>query len=237
MTLAGLRCESPRQPRRLWGTDPVMRFYADTSVRRTLQIAGDLAVVLWVWLWVTLAHEVHDATLRLGTPGHKVEASASELAGRLRDAGEGVSRVPLVGDDVRSPFDRAGGAADGLAEAGRQQVAAVGTLAHWLGLAVALIPILIVLLGYLPARIRFVRRATAGQRFLDSGADLDLFALRAMAHQPLQVLAGVDDDPAGAWRRRDADVVDRLARLELRSVGLRPPARLATGGRSASGRV
>ena len=63
------------------------------------------------------------------------------------------------------------------------------------------------------------------QRFLDEGADLDLFALRAMAHQPLHVLARVDPDPAGAWRRGEPDVVDRLARLELRSAGLRPPGR------------
>ena len=84
---------------------------------------------------------------------------------------------------------------------------------------------------YLPSRLRFVRRATAGQRYLDSGADLDLFALRAMAHQPLHVLAGIDADPAGAWRRGDPDVVDRLARLELRSVGLRPPAGLTSSGR------
>jgi hypothetical protein len=37
-------------------------------------------------------------------------------------------------------------------------------------------------------------------------------------------LAAVSDDPAGAWRRRDADVVRRLAVLELRDAGLRPPA-------------
>ncbi len=67
----------------------------------------------------------------------------------------------------------------------------------WLGWAVALIPILMLLWFYLPSRIRFVRRASAGQRFLDSGADLDLFALRAMAHQPLHVLAGVVLRPGG----------------------------------------
>lgn len=208
-----------------------MKLYADTSVRRTLQIAGDLAVVVWTWLWVTIAHQVHDATLELATPGHKIDSSATDLAERLRDAGRTVAKVPLVGDDVRAPFDGAGGAATGLADAGQQQVAAVGSLAHWLGLAVALIPILVLLWFYLPSRIRFVRRATAGQRYLDSGADLDLFALRAMVHQPLHVLARIDADPAGAWRRRDPDVVDRLAQLELRSAGLRPPPGLTTGGR------
>ena len=207
-----------------------MRFYADTSVRRTMQIVGDLAVVIWVWLWITVAGQVHDATLELATPGRKIDSSATDLAGRLRDAGESVSKVPLVGDDVRSPFDGAGSAASGLADAGQQQVAAVGTLATWLGWAVALIPILMLLWFYLPIRIRFVRRATAGQRYLDSGADLDLFALRAMSHQPLHVLATVSSDPAGAWRRGESDVIGRLARIELRAAGLRPPAHLTTSG-------
>jgi hypothetical protein len=210
-----------------------MRFYADTSVRRSLQMAGDLGAVLWIWFWITIARQVHDATLELATPGRKIDASATDLAERLRDAGRSVAEVPLVGDNVRKPFDGAGGAASGLADAGEQQVAAVGSLAHWLGLAVALIPILLLLWFYLPPRIRFVRRATAGQRYLDSGADLDLFALRAMSHQPLHVLAGVDADPAGAWRSGDAAVIDRLARLELRSVGLRPPARLTADDRVA----
>ena len=200
------------------------RFYAATPARRTLQVVGDLAAVLWIWLWVVLAGKVRDATLGLATPGRKIDASASDLAERLRDAGRTVAKVPFVGDDVRSPFDGAGGAAEGLAGAGRQQVEAVGTLAHWLGIAVALIPILMLLWFYLPPRLRFVRRASAGQRFLDATADLDLFALRAMAHQPLHVLAKLDDDPAGAWRRGDREVIGQLARLELRSVGLKPPA-------------
>ena len=212
-----------------------MKLYADTTVRRSTQIAGDLAVVVWVWVWIAFARKVHDATLGLGSPGRKIESSAGDLASRLRDAGSTVAGLPLVGDSARSPFDKAGDAASGLSQAGRQQVEVVGTLAVWLGLAVALIPILMVLWFYLPARIAFVRRATAGQRFLDAGADLDLFALRAMTHQPLHVLARVHPDPAGAWRRRDSEVVDRLARLELHSVGLRPPAGLTTRRTTASG--
>ena len=35
--------------------------------------------------------------------------------------------------------------------------------------------------------------------------------------------AMVSDDPAGAWRRGDPDVIHALALLELRECGLRPP--------------
>ncbi|GAB3668104.1 hypothetical protein GCM10027596_38270 [Nocardioides korecus] len=199
-----------------------LKLYADLPARRALQIVGDVGVVLWTWLWITLAGRVRSATLELRGPGTRIDSSATDLARRLEDAGRTVSGIPLVGDGVRKPFEGAGSAAEGLAGAGRAQVQAVELLAHWLGLVVALVPILL-LWAYLPPRLAFVRRATAGRRFLDSGADLDLFALRAMAHQPLHVLAKLDDDPAGAWRRGDRDVVGRLASLELRSVGLRPP--------------
>ena len=78
---------------------------------------------------------------------------------------------------------------------------------------------------HLPARIRFARRAAAGARLVDSAADLDLFALRALAHQPLHVLARISHDPARAWREGDREVTDRLAELELRAHGLAVPAR------------
>ena len=87
----------------------------------------------------------------------------------------------------------------------------------------AVIPIVLVVGVWLLLRLRFVRRATAAQRFIDADADLDLFALRALARQPMHRLARVSDDPAGAWRAQDPDVVRALALLELRDSGLRPP--------------
>lgn len=201
-----------------------MKVYADVDPRRTLQVAGDVALVVWVVVWSWLAHVVHDAVLGLATPGRKLDAAGSSLAERLRDAGSTVDGIPYVGDDASAPFDGAGSSADQVAAAGRSQVEAVESLAFWLALAVALIPILVALAVYLPPRVRFVLRASAGQRLLDSAADLDLFALRAMTNQPLHVLARISPDPAGAWRARDPEVVRRLAALELRDVGLVPPA-------------
>jgi hypothetical protein len=212
-----------------------MKLYADLPARRTRQIVGDLVVLAWVVLWIWLSHVVHDATMELAVPGRKIDAAGTAMAERLRDAGSTVGDIPLVGDDASRPFDGAGGSADQLAEAGRSQVAAVETLAFWLALAVALIPILIALAVYLPPRVRFVRQAGAGQRFLDSVADLDLFALRAMTNQPLHVLARVSPDPAGAWRARDQTVIRTLAALELRDVGLAMPGSGGSLGPKPSG--
>jgi hypothetical protein len=203
-----------------------MKLYADSPGRRTAQIVADLLVVAWVVLWVRVGNAVHDGTTALAGPGRQTDESASAMAGQLRDAGGRLDETPLVGDELAEPFDRAADAAEGIAAAGRASVEAVEQLALVLGLAIALIPILVILAVHLPRRWRFVREATAGARFIDSADDLDLFALRALAHQPMRVLARVSDDPAGDWRRQDPDVVRRLAELELEDVGLRPQHRL-----------
>lgn len=200
-----------------------MKIYADTSTRRTRQQLGDLLVLVWVWLWVQTALVVHDATMMLARPGEEIAEAGGGMAERLREAGARVDDVPLVGDEVRAPFEGAGDAADQLADAGTAQVEAVTELAFWLGLSVGAIPVLIALAVYLPLRWRFIREATAAQRFIDSNADLDLFALRAMARQPMHRLARISDDPAGAWRRADPAIVQALAELELRDTGLRAP--------------
>lgn len=208
----------------MW-SDVLMKLYADAPVHRLRQLLGDLLLLGWVLCWAWAGATVHDATLELAGPGRLVTESATGLSGAMQDAGGVVDELPVVGDAARAPFDEASAAADSLAEAGREQVRSVERLALLLGLALALIPILLACLLHLPRRVRFVRRATAGARFVDAGEDLDLFALRALAHQPLHVLARVSDDPAGAWRRGDRQVTDQLAALELRAAGLRPPPR------------
>ena len=99
----------------------------------------------------------------------------------------------------------------------------VERLALLLGWTTALVPILIVGIWWAVARGRFVRRASAAQRFIDADDDLDLFALRAMANQPMAALARVSADPSGAWRRGERDTIRALALLELRDSGLAPP--------------
>jgi hypothetical protein len=200
-----------------------MKLYADSPVRRSLQLLADVALVVWIFVWVQTALVVRDATLALGQPGAQIDQAGTGLADRMREAGGAVGDVPLVGDRARAPLDGAGDAAEQIAAAGRAQVEAVGTLAFWLGLAVGAIPVLIALAIHLPLRWRFVREATAGRRYVDSAADLDLFALRAMARQPLHRLARISDDPAAAWRRGDTEVVRALAVLELRHSGLSLP--------------
>ena len=205
-----------------------MKLYADTSARFAGQLLADVLFVCWVIAWIWIGNAVHDGTMELAGPGQQTAESATSLAGSLSDAGDSLSGVPVVGDSVSSPFDEASAASEQLAEAGRAEIRAVERLAFWLGLSIAGIPILVVGSRYLPGRVRFVREATAGQRFIDAEADLELFALRAITHQPMHVLARVTDDPVGALRDGDRAVIARLADLQLRAHGLQA----ATAGRA-----
>jgi len=201
-----------------------MKLYADLPVRRTAQIVADTLVLLWVALWAWVGRLVHDATQQLAEPGRTLQGAGSGFRDQMGSAGRAVSDVPLVGDRLSEPFQRAGSAGTTIEQAGTDLVDAVDHLATLLGWVTALVPIVLVVLVWGLLRLRFVRRATAAQRFIDSSADLDLFALRAMAHQPMHRIARISDDPTGAWRVRDPDVVRALALLELRDSGLRPPA-------------
>jgi hypothetical protein len=203
-----------------------MTFYADIPARRARQLAGDIWLVVWSLLWIWAAMRLYDLVMNLAAPGLAIADAATDLSENIASAGESISQVPLVGETLGSPFEGMSSAAMSIADAGQATADAVTLLARFLSISLAFLAIMSFAVIWVPIRIAFIRRATAARRFVDAAADLDLFALRAMARQPLHVLARIDDDPAGAWRRKDARVINALAELELREEGLRLPAGL-----------
>jgi hypothetical protein len=200
-----------------------VKLYSEVGVQRVGQVLGDLMVVGWIAFCTALGLFVFKVTNALGYPGRKAAEAGDGLAGDLHGMSDPIGKVPLVGDQLRAPVDGAANAAARLAEAGREQAHAVEQLAYLLAGVTIALPVLFALLIWVPRRIRFARRAKAAQQFIDNAADLDLFALRAMANQPMQRLAKISDDPVTAWREGDSTVIARLADLELRSSGLRAP--------------
>jgi len=201
----------------------VVKLYSSVGVQRVGQVFGDLMLVAWIAFCTGLGLIVFKITNALGYPGRKAAEAGDGLAGDLRKMSEPVGKVPAVGDELRAPIDGAASAAARLAQAGRDQAHAVEQLAYLLAAVTIGLPVLFALLIWLPRRIRFSRQATAAQRFIDNAADLDLFALRAMANQPMHRLAKISDDPVAAWREGDTTVIAQLADLELRSTGLKAP--------------
>jgi len=202
-----------------------VRIYADRFPRFVAQALGDLLVVAWVYVWVRAALWLHAQVERLAAPGRTLESAGTGLADNLADAGGKVGRVPVVGDQLTAPFAKAADAARAVAAAGQDQQEVVREVALALGVITAVAPVLLVLLVWLPLRIRWIRRATAASRVRGSAAGRDLLALRALATQPLTKLARLGPDVAESWRRADDSTVEALAALELRSLGLRPRGR------------
>ena len=199
--------------------------YADRVPTAVRQLLTDIFIVIWVYLWIRAALWVHEMVLKLGVPGEKLQSSGTSLADNLADAGGKVGRVPLVGDQLVKPFNGAADAARSLADAGRQQQEIVGDVALIMALVVVALPLALVLFGWLPLRLRWMRRAGVASRVRDEPAGRDLLALRALASRPLNQLTKLGPDIAQSWRNGDAAAVDALAALELRDLGLKSSAR------------
>ena len=211
-----------------------MGIYAKRPAKMIGQLVGDGFVVVWTIGWGIVAIFVHKVIEVLATPARETARTAMRLAENFREAAAEAAKVPVAGEQLRRPLDSASVSLGTLIESANEQVASIERLALLVGWLVFLIPVTIVIAFWLPRRIRFYRQAHASQVFLDSLADLDLFALRAMAAQPLYVLAEISDDPVQAWRSGDREVINKLAEIELRRNGLQLPATLRTVSDAAS---
>jgi hypothetical protein len=195
-----------------------VKLYAETSTLRARQILGDLAVVAWTAAWVWAGVTLYRLVEKLAVPGARLEQAGGGFAGDVAEIQQKVGRVPVVGNELQGPFGRLAGVGQTLADAGATQQQVVHQLALWLGVLVAAVPVVTLLLAWLPRRVTWAREAGAASRLRLAGADLELFALRAVANRPLRQLHRVTPDPTGALRAGDYQA---LADLELRALGLR----------------
>ena len=201
-----------------------MKLYAETPGLRTRQLVGDLAVLAWMAAWVAAGVALYRLVEKLAVPGARVEQAGSSFAGDIAEIQQKVGRLPVVGGELQDPFGRLAGVGRTLAAAGVTQQEVVHQLSLWLGVVVAVVPIVVLLLVWLPRRVSWAREAGAASRLRMDGADLELFAIRAVANRPLRDLHRVTPDPAGDLR---AGEYQALADLELRALGLRAQPRRA----------
>lgn len=202
-----------------------LRLYSANPGRLALQVVADLLVLVWIYLWSRIGGVVHDGVASAAGVGYRVQGGAGQVADNLDQAGRNTAGLPLVGESLSTPLHAAAAQLAGIADSGRN----LGDhLTGWAGPAgwlVALGPILIIIAFWLPARLRFARRAGMSAELATAPAGLELLALRALTHRPLHELRRVSPDPLAAWRSGDPDTVRALAALELTAAGVRPPTR------------
>ncbi|MEV4597141.1 hypothetical protein AB0K15_07030 [Amycolatopsis sp. NPDC049253] len=200
-----------------------MKVYADRPVRRTAQVLSDVFAFGLLAFAAWLAVRVYDEVMRLRAPGDGLVDAGSGLRATFDAAADKAGQVPLIGHPLADALHSGSAAGTDLADAGRWQITAVEDLAWWLAVLVVSVPLVFLLVSWLPLRWHFTRGATAAARLRRQGADgLDLLALRALVTRPLPRKVRPGDLTTG-WRERDPDVVADLAARELAHHGLRLP--------------
>lgn len=198
-----------------------MRWYAERPERVARQLVADLVALLWTVLAVVAGVAVREGLNALRGPGDALVGAGGQVTDSFTGIAGAVSGVPFVGGDLARALGPAVGAGTRLADAGQEFGDTVATVANWAGVLLPLLLLLPVLLGWLPLRLRYARRAGAA---VDArGVAPELLAVRALARVPVARLTRIAPDPAAAWRSGDPDVVRRLAALELADLGLRAP--------------
>lgn len=198
-----------------------MRLYAQNPALRLRQLAADLGLLVWIVGWVLAARAAHGAVLLLAGPGQAVEDLGRSVSGSMDSAAGVAEDIPVVGDELATPFEALSRASGSVRGAGQSAQDAVDTLATILAVALVVLPVGWLLLRWLPWRLRWWREADAAGRVLSGTPDLELLAARAMATAPLPRLAALPSGTGAAWRAGDPAAVRALAALELDRLGLR----------------
>lgn len=201
-----------------------MRLYA-RGPRAVWQVASDLGMVAWVLLCAWLARTARQTVEGIGVVPREAGSGLKVAIEQLDKISRALARVPEVGDSLGVPFRSLSRLLWDMVAHSEDQAVSINSAAQTLGVLVFIVPVGLMVALWLPRRVTFVQEASFSQRFIDDEADLDLFALRAMAHVPMKQLAGVSGDPVAAWRDGDSEVIARLAELELERIGLKLPRR------------
>jgi hypothetical protein len=195
-----------------------MKWYADRPVRLTRQLIADLLAVGWVALWIWVATTAHDWVLQLRAPGDGLVNAGGDIRDVFTNAANKAKGVPFVGDDLSGALGNGSKAGETLIGVGNTQIGVVEDTAFWLATALIVIPVLFLLVTWLPLRLRYAFRAAHVVKLRDMP---DLLALRALTSLKPKQLARFPHDPAAKWRTGDTDTIEELARRQLAALGVR----------------
>lgn len=187
---------------------------------RRLDAAAVLTTVVFVALGLLAGVEL----ARLARLGGSLIDAATALDQVVRTLGT-LSDVPVVGPAVDPLVEDVRRTAVSTRAAGREATAAVDTLAVVIGLAIAAIPLPLLLAGYLPLRRARAREVRGLRRMLAGASPVDEMLVAHLAHGavsrlPYATLRRISRDP---WSDLAAGRHHRLAAAELHRLGLPVP--------------
>jgi hypothetical protein len=183
----------------------------------------DIGVIAWVVLWAALGVLMwHDIRAQGQLSGNVIKVGIA-----AKDTGQAlgvVGGLPLVGGSIgefAAKIEKMGAEVEA---SGQDSQAGIERVAVIAGLGVGLLPAAMILLLYLPVRVRWRRCVVAVADALPGSAGDPAFeqylARRAVDALPWDRLRELSDDPWGALTSGDCRA---LADAELARLGLRRP--------------
>lgn len=197
------------------------KFYAESG-RKLWQVLADALALLAAYFVIKAALALKDRALIARDGANQLESGAKSLRDNFKQASDALSHLPFgVGGPASSPFKSAATQADNMAASGRNLADGLERTANMLALVVGITPIILILIVWGLTRGRYIAQATRVAKLRDLAGGRRLLALEALTMSTSTALLALDDDPAGAWADGDEEVVNKLANVRLRQLGLR----------------
>jgi hypothetical protein len=200
-------------------------FYPSESRQRRNTVVRDVLVVIAIAVMAWLGHRVF-----VLVDGVRAVTDAARDAGESVQNGFGsaadlVAGTPVIGDDLASALQSAGSQSGGnVVELALTGDTAIHRLALALGWLTFLIPVVFLLVLYVPLRLAQMRRLRASASVYRDEHNPErrrLLAMRAAMSLPVDHLLDYSDDPIGDLVRGEHDA---LVEALLADAGLAPVA-------------
>jgi hypothetical protein len=204
----------------------MIKLWSELPAARTKELIADVATLLWVVFWANVVWQLFQFLSSYGEAGRRVHGGGETMIQGGRDLGESLAGLPVVGSQARDMARTVfAGAGAPLSDFGTEMEQFIFVVAIVLALLLALVTLAPWLYRYLPwrwSRVRNLRAAHRAIRTMPGLADPSVervLALRAVTRLDYATLLEYSPDPLGDWTNGR---LDRLARAELASEGLRP---------------
>jgi hypothetical protein len=207
----------------------MVRIWSELPGARVREQIADLATLLWLLFWGSLAWQLFQLLAGFAEAGRRLRGGGQTMIEAGRNLGDGLAGIPLVGQGLRDVARNAfAGAGNPISDFGTSIEQFILIVAAVLALLLVLVTIVPWLQRYLPWRWERLTRMRAGYRAIRRapvvGRDRvdQVLAMRAVSRLDYPTLLSFTPDPLGDFA---SGRYDRLARAELASVGLRSTAK------------
>jgi hypothetical protein len=204
----------------------MIKIWSELPLARVKEQVADGVTLLWLLFWGNIVWQLFQFLARFAQAGRTIRDGGQAMIQSGDDLGESLAGVPLVGSGIRDIVRNAfSGAGRPLSDFGIQLAQFILVVAVVLALLLALVTLGPWLARYLPWRWARLRQVRAAHRVIRRAHDLSdrqverALAMRAITRLDYSTLLEFSPDPFGDWA---TGRLDRLARAELASVGLRP---------------